>query len=88
MTLKQIMERINSYNGRIGDYDIETDELAMSKADFILGCYFDESKQKWVVYKNNERGMGSIRLETDDQKAAFDKLLSMIEFQCWLKRRI
>ena len=84
MTLKQIMERVNSYNGRVGGYDIETDELAMDKADFVLGCYFDESKHKWVVYKNDERGMSSIRLETEDQKAAFEKLLSMIEFERWL----
>ena len=81
MTLKQIMERINSYNGRAGGYDIETDELTRDKADFVLGCYFDESKQKWIVYENGERGMHYELLETDDQKAAFESLLSWIEYE-------
>ena len=83
MRLEQIMERINSYNGRVGGLDIAIDEF--TKADFVLGCYFDENKKKWIVYENGERGIHFIRLETDDQKAAFETLLSMIEYERWIE---
>ena len=47
MQLEQIMERINSCNGRDGTWDIVISEL--SYADIELGCYFEKSKQLQIL---------------------------------------
>ena len=52
-----------------------------SKADFVMGYYFNQNSSMYDVYINNERGKHRIRLSTSDELMALEKLLSMIEFE-------
>jgi hypothetical protein len=79
MTRAEFIKKTEHYHGRIGDMDIVLDNY--SSADFILGCYYDKETRTWKVYKNGERGIGGIRLETASEEEALKKLYSMIEFE-------
>ena len=52
-----------------------------SKADFVMGYYYDPTSDMYCVYINNEHGRQSVRLRTKDKVTALEKLLSMIEFE-------
>lgn len=78
MTKTEFFKKTEHYHGRVGDWDIVLDRLSV--AGFVIGCYYVESDKKWKVYKNGERGLQVIRLETTSEEA-LDELYSMIEFE-------
>ena len=79
MTRTEFLKKTEHYNGSVGSWDIVLDRF--SEADFVIGCYYDESDKKWKVYQNNERGLQGIDLETTSEEEALDELYSMIEFE-------
>lgn len=79
MNRNEFIKKTEHYHGRVGDWKIVLNHL--SSGDFILGCYYDNETRTWKVYKNIERGMQSIRLETTSEEEALDKIFSMIEFE-------
>lgn len=64
---------------KIGMWKIVIGEESL--ADFVIGCFFDNTNNQWKVYINNEKGRHRIRLQTGVEGLAFDKLLSMINFE-------
>lgn len=79
MTRAEFIKKTEHYLGRVGDWDIVSDNLSL--ADFVIGCYYDKGTKMWKVYINNERGRHRTRLETFSEEIALDKLYSMIEFE-------
>ncbi len=77
MTRAEFIRKTEHYFGKVGNWDIVLDNY--SSADFILGCYYDKASRTWKVYKNGERGIGGIRLETASEEEALKKLYTMIE---------
>ena len=49
-------------------------------ADFVVGCFFDNDSATWKVYINKERGEHRVRLETQDEEQAFNKLKRLVEY--------
>lgn len=79
MTRTEFLAKTECYHGRAGDYDIVLDKLDL--ADFVIGCYYDDSVQKWEVYQNDERGLQDIDLETTSEEEALDGLYSNVEYE-------
>ena len=79
MTRTDFLKKTEHYHGSVGGGDIVLDRLSV--ADFVLGCYYDESDKKWKVYENGERGVQNIDLETTSEEEALDELYSIIEFE-------
>ena len=79
MTRTEFLERTKPYHGSVNGWDIVLDRLSV--ADFVLGCYYDESDKKWKVYENGERGVQDIDLETTSEEEALDELYSNIEYK-------
>ena len=63
----------------IGLWHVEPNKNTLGQ--FTIGCYFDSSKNKYIVYKNGERNNRIIRLETEDEDEAYNKLKSMVIFE-------
>lgn len=63
----------------VGMWRIKSREKSL--APFTIGCYFDQPEGKWKVYKVGERNDYNIRLETEDEDKAYDKLKSMVLFE-------
>lgn len=57
-------------------------------ADFVIGCYYDEEKKKWIMYENNERGIRYTRLETESEEEAYGELYSWIQFYIETEERL
>lgn len=76
MTENEFAEKLVDLKKQIGIMDIVIGRESL--ADFVLGCCYDEDIKKWKVYKNHERGWHSIRLVTESEEEAFDKLFSMV----------
>lgn len=68
-----------SLQKQVGIWKIVTEKKSLS--DFVLGCFYDLKDNKWKVYINNEKGRQHIRLQTDSEDIAFDRLLSMVKFE-------
>lgn len=48
--------------------------------DFVVGCFFANDSATWKVYINKERGEHRVRLETEDEEQAFNKLKRLVEY--------
>lgn len=79
MEKKDYINKINELKDKIGVWSISLE--VCSKAGFVMGYFWNLKTEKYDVYINNERGRQRIRLSTDDELEALDKLLSMIEFE-------
>lgn len=79
MKKEDYLNKINASKDKIGMWDVMLGQD--SRADFVMGYYFNQDSGLYDVYINNERGMHHIRLSTSNELVALDKLLSMIEFE-------
>ncbi len=79
MKKAEYLNLINEKKNKIGAWEVELGQN--SKAGFVMGYYFNQDSGVYDVYVNNERGRQRIRLSTNDEVRALDKLLSMIEFE-------
>ena len=79
MKKEEYLNRINASKDKIGIWDVMLEQN--SKADFVMGYYFNQNSSMYDVYINNERGKHRIHLSTSDELMALEKLLSMIEFE-------
>lgn len=77
MTNKKLVDEILEYRDKIGPFGLYVGEL--SKADFVMGCYFDESTGEYKTYKNGERGFCTVRYSGKDEIEALNALLSMVK---------
>lgn len=59
-------------------WTVSIDEENMS--DYVIGCFFENKSETWKVYINKGRGKHSVRLETNDEKQAFNKLSVLVEY--------
>ena len=48
--------------------------------DFVVGYYFNETKRKFEVYVNNEHGKRSVRLATESEVEALQRLIKTLEY--------
>ncbi len=78
MKKKEFKKWLDEKKDALATWNVVVDEEDMS--DYVVGCFFDNNTRKWKVYINKERGRHRIRLETDDEKQAFDKLKSLVEY--------
>lgn len=79
MKKDEFLIKLKDIQDSLGNWNVELGEETF--ADFIIGCFFDETIGQWKVYVNRERGRHSIRLVTENEEEAFDKLLAIIKFQ-------
>ena len=63
---------------QLGMWAVESEKKVLR--DFTIGCYFDSDTNKWRVYVNKERGVHKVRLETSDERQAYEKLKSLVEY--------
>ena len=78
MKAKEFEIWLKDKKGLIGRWKVEPDNENM--ADYVVGCFRDNKSETWKVYINRERGRHRIRLETNDENQAFDKLKSLVEY--------
>lgn len=78
MNKREFSESVKQYQDNLGKWKIEID--CLSEADFVLGYGFDEKKNQWRVYENNERG---IKYEWifGSEEEALKKLQKKIKFR-------
>lgn len=79
MNKEDYLKKINENKDKIGIWSVMLEQS--SRADFVMGYYFNQDSNMYDVYINNERGRKKIRLSTSDELMALEKLLSMIEFE-------
>lgn len=79
MKKEEFIKKLEDLQSRIGQWKIEVEKEIF--VDFSMGCFYDVSENKWKVYINNERGRHRVRLVTDNEETAFDKLLSIVNFE-------
>lgn len=79
MNKKDYLVKINEYKDKIGVWNISFKQN--SAAGFVMGYYFNSKNNLFDIFINNERGEQRIRLSTNDELKALDKLLSMVEFE-------
>lgn len=71
--------KINELKNKIGRWEVALNEY--TKADFVIGYYYDEDTQEYSVYINKESGRQRIRMATSNELEALQKLVSMLEFE-------
>ena len=86
MSRKEFENRLEEFQEKVGMLKIVVGYEAF--ADFTIGCFFDFETGKWKVYRNEERGIHIIRLETEDEEEAFEALFSMVNFNIKLQERL
>ena len=79
MEKKEYIDRINELKDKIGLWDVELNEY--TKADFVIGYYYNENTQEYTVYINKERGRHRVRKITKNENEALEKLVSMLEYE-------
>lgn len=77
MQKEEYLNRIHADKDKIGMWHVMLGQN--SKADFDMGYYYNQNSGMYDVYINNERGSHRIRLSTNDELMALNKLLSMIK---------
>lgn len=60
------------------DWDIEIDSL--TKAGFVLGCYYNEKNKIWNIYETTERGDEDVIFTAKSEEEAYDKLYKLVMF--------
>ena len=77
MNKTHLINEILAYKDRIGRFEICIGTF--TKADFVLGYFWDEQSNEYKVYKNGERGMCSVRYSGADELEALKILLRMVK---------
>ena len=79
MKKQEFVRWVSQYENSIAFWKIEIEELA--EGECTIGCYYSGEKKSWIVYLNDDRGKHRVRLETENEEKAYDKLKSMVETQ-------
>ena len=79
MKKKDFLERIAVEKPYLGAIEIETEYV--TKAANVMGCYYDQQKCKWVIYRTMERGGYFIINEFSDEDYAYDVFYKLISKQ-------
>lgn len=79
MKKSEFILKIPEYEEHLKGWRIETEKL--DNSDFVLGCYFNNDENKWIVYINKSDGRHYVRLVTSSEDEAFDELCSIIDFR-------
>lgn len=82
MTKDEFLKKIEQEAPNIGDYDIETDYL--TKAGFVLGCYYNEQEKIWHIYETDERGIEETIYTAESEEEAYDMLYELVMIHKWL----
>ena len=77
MKKADLFAEILDYKNQIGRFDLCFGKS--TKADFVMGYYFDEIDGEYKVYKNGERGMSTVRYSGKDEGEALNALLHMVK---------
>ena len=86
MKKEDYLNKINASKDKIGTWTVMLGQD--SKADFVIGYYFNQNSGLYDVYTNHERGMHIVRLSTSDELVALEKLLSIIEIRCRIEQML
>lgn len=78
MTKSEFVKIMSGYDGYFKGWRVETEKMDLT--DFVLGCYYDEAEEKWIVYVNKSQGRHYIRMVTASEEEAFDELCSIMDF--------
>lgn len=79
MTENDVKETIMKLLPNIGRWEVAFNEY--TKAEFVIGYHYNSSTNKYEVYINNERGRQRIKMMTDNEIEALNKVLSLVEFE-------
>ena len=72
-----LITQIEEYKSKMVGFDVYLGEL--TKADDVIGYYFDNADGMFKVYINYERGRHHVRKSTESENEALEKVLSMIK---------
>lgn len=86
MNQREFMSKTKDLHSKLGRWQLYVGEESF--ADFSMGCFYDDIEKRWKVYINYERGRHRIRLTTENEKEAFEELLSMVNFQIETNRYV
>lgn len=78
MTKNELISLINSYDDKIGRWNICIN--GNSSSQFTIGKYYDASTNKWIVYQNAERGRTS-EWKFETEEAALNKLYQRVKYR-------
>ena len=78
MSKEEFIKWFEDYKDGLTTWKVDIDNENMT--DYVVGCFRDNKSGTWKVYINMERGRHRIRLETNNENQAFDKLKSLVTY--------
>lgn len=78
MKKNEFIEAVKGFENKMERWTIQVDYL--SDADFVMGYGFDQDKNQWKVYQNNERG-AKLEWYFQTEEEAIQKLFKKVKFQ-------